>query len=167
MKTNKANSRNHTSKHTSACDELVRKWRNQRSATQLSERRDYYCVAKCIVQREGKAINKYFAFFFFQTIHAENASSGPWFTNYQCGETIVRRTMDAEINNVIHMELNSGPKIANSTCGKTIDVETIDRDSTVHIQLLCIDAYISEKISSSPTHVSVINIIFMISLSFL
>ena len=39
--------------------------------------------------------------------------------------------MDAEINNVIHMELNSGPKIANSTCGKTIDVETIDRDSTV------------------------------------
>ena len=39
--------------------------------------------------------------------------------------------MDAEINNVIYMELNSGPKIANSTCGQTIDVETIDRDSTV------------------------------------
>jgi len=40
--------------------------------------------------------------------------------------------MDAEINNVIYMELNSGSKIAkNSTCGKTIDVETIDRDSTV------------------------------------
>jgi hypothetical protein len=39
--------------------------------------------------------------------------------------------MDAEINNVIYMELNSIPKIANSTCGKTIDVETIDRDSTV------------------------------------
>ena len=39
--------------------------------------------------------------------------------------------MDAEINNVIYMELNSGPKIANSTCRKTIDVETIDRDSTV------------------------------------
>ena len=39
--------------------------------------------------------------------------------------------MDAEINNVIYMELNSGPKIANSACGKTIDVETIDRDSTV------------------------------------
>jgi hypothetical protein len=39
--------------------------------------------------------------------------------------------MDAEINNVIYMELNSGPKIANSTCGKTIDVETIERDSTV------------------------------------
>ena len=39
--------------------------------------------------------------------------------------------MDAEINNVIYMELNSGPKIASSTCGKTIDVETIDRDSTV------------------------------------
>ena len=41
--------------------------------------------------------------------------------------------MDAEINNVIYMELNSGPKIANSTCGKTIDVEMIDRDSTVYI----------------------------------
>ena len=40
--------------------------------------------------------------------------------------------MDAEINNVIYMELNSGPKIAKSTCGKTIDVETIDRDSTVN-----------------------------------
>ena len=39
--------------------------------------------------------------------------------------------MDADINNVIYMELNSGPKIANSTCGKAIDVETIDRDSTV------------------------------------
>jgi hypothetical protein len=41
--------------------------------------------------------------------------------------------MDAEINNVIYMELNLGPKIANSTCGKTIDVETIDRDSTVYV----------------------------------
>ena len=44
--------------------------------------------------------------------------------------------MDAEINNVIYMELNSEPKIAKSTCGKTIDVETIDRDSTVlHLKL--------------------------------
>ena len=41
--------------------------------------------------------------------------------------------MDAEINNVIYMELNSGPKIANSTCGKTTDVEMIDRDSTVYM----------------------------------
>jgi len=39
--------------------------------------------------------------------------------------------MDAEINNVIYMELNSGPKIAKSTCGKTIIAGTIDRDSTV------------------------------------
>ena len=39
--------------------------------------------------------------------------------------------MDAEINNVIYVELNSGPKIANSTCGKTIIAGTIDRDSTV------------------------------------
>ena len=42
--------------------------------------------------------------------------------------------MDAEINNVIYMELNSGPKIANSTCGKTIIAGTTDRDSTVHVQ---------------------------------
>jgi len=39
--------------------------------------------------------------------------------------------MDAEVNNVICMELNSGPKIANSTCGKMIIAGTIDRDSTV------------------------------------
>ena len=92
----------------------------------------YYCVAKFIVQREGKAINKYFAsIFFFQTIHAGNASSEPWFTNDQCGKTIVRGTMDVGINNVIYMELNSGPKIANSTCGKTIVAGTIDRGSTV------------------------------------
>ena len=55
--------------------------------------------------------------------------------------------MDAEINNVINMELNSGPKIANSTCGKTIDVETIDRDSTViysskHNIYMCVCVYI-------------------------
>ena len=43
--------------------------------------------------------------------------------------------MDAEINNVIYMELNSGPKIVNSTCGKMIDVETIDRDSTVYLYI--------------------------------
>ena len=48
---------------------------------------------------------------------------------------IVRETMDAEINNVIYMELNSGPKIANSTCGKTIIAGTIDRDSTVFVLL--------------------------------
>ena len=66
MKTNKPNTRNHTSKHTSSCDELrLGSERNQRSATQLSARQDYYCVAKCIVQREGKAINKYFASIFF------------------------------------------------------------------------------------------------------
>ena len=44
--------------------------------------------------------------------------------------------MDAEINNIIYMELNSGPKIANSTCGKTIIAGTIDRDSTVYFKEL-------------------------------
>ena len=60
-----------------------------------------------------------------------NASSGPWFTNDQCGKTIVRGTVDAGINNIIYMELHSGPKIANSTCGKTIVAGTIHRGSTV------------------------------------
>ena len=85
-------------------------------------------TAKFIVQREGNANNKYFASIFFsQTIHAGNAASGLWFTNDQCGKTIVRGTMDAGINNVIYMELYSGPKMANSTCGKTIVAGTIDQ----------------------------------------
>jgi hypothetical protein len=71
--------------------------------------------------------------FFFQTIHAGNAASGPWFTNEECGETIVWGMMDAGINNVIYMELHSGPKMANGTCRKMIVVGTIDRGSTVYI----------------------------------
>ena len=39
--------------------------------------------------------------------------------------------MDAEINNIIYMELRSGPKMANGTCGKMIVAGTIDRGSTV------------------------------------
>jgi hypothetical protein len=65
-------------------------------------------------------------------IHAGNAVSGPWFTNDECGKTIVRGTMDAGINNVIYMELYSGPQLANDECGKTIDTGTIDRGSTVY-----------------------------------
>jgi hypothetical protein len=68
--------------------------------------------------------------FFFQTIHAGNAASGPWFTNDQCGKTIVQGTMDAGINNVIYMELHSGPKMAKGTCRKTIVAGTTDRGST-------------------------------------
>ena len=137
MKTNKRNTWNHTRKHRTTCYELpfgsdainadACSW-GATCAAWL-----YYCVAKFIVQREGKAINKYCAsIFFFQTIHAGNASSGPWFTNDQCGKTTVRGTMDAGINNFIYMELNSGPKIANSIWGKTIVAGTIDRGSTVY-----------------------------------
>ena len=89
-------------------------------------------AAKFIVEREGSANNKYVASNFFQTIHAGNAASGPWFTNDQCGKTIVWGTTDAGINNVIYTELNSGPKMANGTCGKTIVAGTIDRGSTVY-----------------------------------
>jgi hypothetical protein len=68
-------------------------------------------------------------------IHAGNAVLGPWFTNDQCSKTIVRRTMDVGINNLIYMELHSGPKMANGTCGKTIVAGTIDRGSTVYIYI--------------------------------
>jgi hypothetical protein len=41
--------------------------------------------------------------------------------------------MDAEINNVIYMELYLGPKMAHGKYGKTNIVGSIDRDSTVFI----------------------------------
>jgi hypothetical protein len=82
-------------------------------------------AAKFIVQREGNANNKYLASVPPPLkIHAGNAASG--FTNDQCSKTIVWGTMDAEINNVIYMELNSGPKMANGICGKMIIAGTID-----------------------------------------
>jgi hypothetical protein len=39
--------------------------------------------------------------------------------------------MDAEINNVIYMELYSGPKMAHDKYEKTNVARSIDRDSTV------------------------------------
>jgi hypothetical protein len=39
--------------------------------------------------------------------------------------------MDAEINNVIYMELYSGAKMVDDKCLKTNNVRSIDRDSTV------------------------------------
>jgi hypothetical protein len=82
----------------------------------------HYCVPRFVVQRECNANTVYTSlqFFFFQTIHAGNAVSGQWFTNNECGKTIVQGTLDAGINNVIYMELYWGPKMANGTCGKTI-----------------------------------------------
>jgi hypothetical protein len=40
--------------------------------------------------------------------------------------------MDAEINNVIYMELYSGPKMAHGKYKKTNIARSIDRDSTVY-----------------------------------
>jgi len=134
LKTNKPNTRNHTRKHRTTCNE-VKFWNDANNANaELRAKCDVwlcYCIARFIVQSEGNANNKYFASVFFQTIHAGNAASGPWLTNDQCGKTIVQGTMDAGINNVIYMELHSGPKMANGTCGKTIVAGTIDRGSTV------------------------------------
>jgi hypothetical protein len=41
------------------------------------------------------------------------------------------RTINAEINNVIYMELYSGPKMAHGKYKKTNIAGSIDRDSTV------------------------------------
>jgi hypothetical protein len=51
-----------------------------------------------------------------QAINAEKHSSGG--------------TMDAEINNVISMELYSGPKMGHGKYGKTNVAGSLDRDST-------------------------------------
>jgi hypothetical protein len=43
--------------------------------------------------------------------------------------------MNAEINNVIYMELYSGPKMAHGKYGKTNVARSIDRDSTVTLYM--------------------------------
>jgi hypothetical protein len=48
-------------------------------------------------------------------------------TSDKCGKTIVQGSMDAEMNNVIYMELYSGPKMAHAKCGKTNVAGSIDR----------------------------------------
>jgi hypothetical protein len=47
-------------------------------------------------------------------------------------ENISRRTMDAEVNNVIYMELYSEAKMVDDKYLKTNNVRSIDRDSTVY-----------------------------------
>jgi hypothetical protein len=47
-----------------------------------------------------------------------------------CVGTVIYKR-DAEINNVIYMELYSGPKMAHDKYGKTNVAGSIDRDSTV------------------------------------
>jgi hypothetical protein len=49
----------------------------------------------------------------------------------KCGKTAVQETVDAEINNVIYMELYSGAKIADGKYRKTYVAGSIDRDNTV------------------------------------
>jgi hypothetical protein len=47
--------------------------------------------------------------------------------------------MDAEINNVIYMELYSGAKMVDDKYLKTNNVRSIDRDSTVTVTLRCVN----------------------------
>jgi hypothetical protein len=64
--------------------------------------------------------------------------------------------MDAEINNIIYMELYSGPKMAHGKYEKTNVARSIDRDSTVythnhtyaHMGLEVIINTVKEEISS-------------------
>jgi hypothetical protein len=134
MKTNKPSTRNHTRKHRTTYNEV--KFGNgannaDRELRVVCEVWLHYCVTRFIVQREVTQIINTSLQFFFQTIRAGNTVLIPWFTNDQCGKTIVRGTTDVGINNVIYMELHMGPKIANGTCGKTIVAGTIDQDSIV------------------------------------
>jgi hypothetical protein len=75
-----------------------------------------YGVASFIIQRECNANNNYRI---SRSISLDDS----------CGKTIVRRTINAGINNIIYMGLISGPKIANGKCGKTMD-----RGSTVYLK---------------------------------
>jgi hypothetical protein len=49
----------------------------------------------------------------------------------KCGKTAVRETVDAEINNVIYMELYSGAKMADGKYRKTYVAGSVDRENTV------------------------------------
>jgi hypothetical protein len=51
----------------------------------------------------------------------------------KCGKTAGRETVDAEISNVIYMELYSGAKMADGKYRKTYVVGSIDRENTVLI----------------------------------
>jgi hypothetical protein len=81
MKTNKPNTRNHTRKHRTTCNKV--KFRNDANNTDTKLRATceallHYCVARFIVQREVmQIIITWLHFFFFQTIHAGSAASGP------------------------------------------------------------------------------------------
>ena len=68
MKTNKPNTRNHTRKHRTTCNEV--KFGNDANNVDAELRATceawlHYCVARFIVQREGNRNNKYFASMFF------------------------------------------------------------------------------------------------------
>jgi hypothetical protein len=58
--------------------------------------------------------------------------------------------MDAEINNVIYMELYSGPKMAHSKYEKTNVARSIDRDSTVLVYSFTVNTTISFRLNYFP-----------------
>jgi hypothetical protein len=49
----------------------------------------------------------------------------------KCGKTVVRKTVDAKINNVIYVELYSGAKMADGKYRKTYVAGSVDRENTV------------------------------------
>jgi hypothetical protein len=61
-----------------------------------------------------------------------NAVCGPLFTVINAKKkTAVREMVDAEINNVIYMELYSGAKMADSKYRKMYVVGSVDRENAV------------------------------------
>jgi hypothetical protein len=65
--------------------------------------------------------------------------------------------MDAEINNVIYMELYSGPNMAHYKYEKTNVARSIDWDSTVFAFLGCYTAWLLEMVLIGYARMSVTN----------
>jgi hypothetical protein len=53
----------------------------------------------------------------------------------KCGKMAFRETVDAEINNVICMELYSGAKMADGKYRKIYVAGSVDRENTVYIYI--------------------------------
>jgi hypothetical protein len=57
----------------------------------------------------------------------------------KCGKKAVRETVDAEINNVIYMELYSGAMMADGKYRKTYVAGSVDRENTVLLTIKFIE----------------------------
>jgi hypothetical protein len=85
--------------------------------------------------QHGSHINISLKFFFLKRTTRKNVCEkccvGTVIYSDKCGKAAVRGTVDAEINNVIYMELYSGAKMADGKYRKTYVAVSIDRENTV------------------------------------